>query len=291
VANGKLWSKEELEFLKKNYKRWGIEYCAKKLQRSAGTVRWRSNQMGLHVRTAHWSPKELDVLKAAWPHASYREMVHALPGRTFISIRKKAGSLKLGPRLATLLSVPEAANKVGVGRRQLLKIMELEEVKPVALNWGTTTVQADPNAKGNFRLQSSKTVGRVLKFYEHQVIAGAKSYFARETVEDACKRLGKTKCTLNRICRHYKLPKLYRKYRLKAKEWDEIFELWTQYTKARHAAAAAKNGASSSRKKAQLSALAAASTVPMSIVPDTGNVPSISLRCLVTTPTACISES
>ena len=291
MANGKLWSKDELEFLKKNYKRWGIDYCAKKLQRSAGTVRWRANQLSLRVRTAHWSPKELEVLKAAWPHASYRELMHALPGRTLISLRKKATSLKLGPRLATLLSVPEAAAKVGVGRRQLLKIMELEGVKPVALNWGKTTVQADPNATGSFRLQSSKTSGRVLRFYEHQVLAGAKSYFARETVEEACKRLGKTKCTLNRMCKHYQMPKLYRKYRLKATEWDEIFKLWTQYVAARHAAAAARNGRSSALKKAQLSALAAASTVPASTTPDIGNAPFINSRCTATTFTVSISGS
>lgn len=291
MANGKPWSREELEFLKKNYKKWGIVYCAKKLKRAENATRWKANQLSLRVRTAHWSNQELETLKAVWPHASYREMVHALKGRTFISIRKKATALKLGPRLATLLGVRDAADKVGVGRRQLLKIMDLEGVKPVALNWGTTTVQSDPNATGSFRLQSSKTSGRVLKFYEHQVLAAAKTYFARETVEEASKRLGKACSTLNRICKHYQLPKLYRKYRLKATEWDEIFDLWTQYVKSRHAAAAASNGRNYALKQKQLSALAAASIVPSATTQDIGNVPSINLRCLVTTPAASISGS
>lgn len=291
MANGRSWSKEELEFLKKNYKRWGIAYCARKLKRTEGTTRWRANQLGLHVRTPQWSEQEVEILKAVWQHASYREMLHALKGRSYIALRKKATELKLGPRLQTMLSVREAADKVGVCRRQVLTILEFEGVKPVALNWGTTTVLPNDSAVGQFRLQSAVTKGRVLKFYEHQVLAAAKSYYSRETVEDAAARFGVYPDTLNRAARHFNIPKVSRKYRLKAKEWDDVFAQWKEYTRQRHALAAAKNGRKYKKRPEYLSALAATSTVPNSTTPDTGNALSINSLCPATTHTASISGS
>lgn len=291
MANGRPWSKEDLDFLEKNYKRWGIAYCAKKLNRTEGTTRWRANQLGVHVRTPQWSEQEVETLKVVWPHASYREMLHALKGRSYIALRKKATELKLGPRLKTMLSVREAASKVGVCRRQLLAILEFEGVKPVALNWGTTTILPNTSVEGQFRLQATVTKGRVLKFYEHQVLAAAKSYYSRETVEDAAARFGVYPDTLNRVARHFKIPKVSRKYRLKAKEWDDVFAQWKEYTRKRHAIAAAENGRKYKKRPVYLSALAATSTVPSSTISDSGSAPFFNLRCQATTPTAAISGS
>ena len=63
-----MWSKEELDILKRYYIQGGSKLCQEKgLKRSSRAITSKANEIGLHIRTEEWSDFELNILKQYYP--------------------------------------------------------------------------------------------------------------------------------------------------------------------------------------------------------------------------------
>jgi hypothetical protein len=92
----KLWTEEEVEFLKQNYLALGADQCAKQLGRSVSSVHGKILKVGGGRPSigpkVEWSEQELDFLRENYQKMSWEELVQHL-GRTEQAIQVRASML------------------------------------------------------------------------------------------------------------------------------------------------------------------------------------------------------
>ena len=212
----------------------------------------------LHYAAEGWSPAEEETLKVCWRHTSFRELQAAIPGRTNTALRRKAAKMGLGTRLVDMISEHQACVLLGVHVPEFRVLVELYPVHSLAV--------------------SNKRNIRLLKYSKTDVVAAAKDYFRRENTVHAGARLNVASQRLQRAAQTLGVSKLAGMYRLYPEEWDRLLERWEQYTANRHARAAEKRAARSTR-----SVSPATYTALRSSSSDTGSVPSTSSSSTPTT--------
>lgn len=92
----KRWTKDELEFLNKNYNNKDIDFLCKNLNRTKSSVYKKAMRLGLTEKTENWSEEDIDILTKYWGKRSKKKITEML-GRSVLSINKKARELGLGP--------------------------------------------------------------------------------------------------------------------------------------------------------------------------------------------------
>ena len=282
------WSPSQIEFLKKNYLKHGQAYCAAYLHKSENAIRCKAKSLRIVRPETAWTDKEVEILRACWPHASYRELRHALKPRTQIAIVRKAHKLKLGNRLSDLLSANAAAKLLGVCIPEFLRITELGNVPYVLRNAGS----APPAAKQPYKHR---------RYDKTQVIKAGKDYYRRETAVQAAERKNWRYETLRNAAGKLGAYKILDEYKMYPEDWDQLCQRWEERKRQNRANAAKRNlekyrgklKAEAARllQEAGYSVSAATSIVPTLNIPDTGNVPSTNSFTPATTPTASISGS
>ena len=82
------WTKEEIEFLKKNASKMTLYELGEKLGRSRESVRWKARELGLKVKSEQplWEPWEKEFLKKRAHKYTVNELAEIL-GRTKSSVR------------------------------------------------------------------------------------------------------------------------------------------------------------------------------------------------------------
>ena len=91
----RLWSKDEINLLKKLYHKKSAQYIANKLNRSLATVNRRAHLVGITKKCIAWSSQEERLLKKLWGKKSTPEIAKII-GRSVIAITVRAHKLKLG---------------------------------------------------------------------------------------------------------------------------------------------------------------------------------------------------
>lgn len=282
------WSPSQVEFLKKNYLKHGQAYCAAYLHKSENAIRCKAGSLKLKHEDTAWTDKEVEILKACWAHASYREMRHALRPRTLIAIRRKAQKLRLGDRLAGMISASQGAKLLGVCMDEFLRIMDLGNVQATLQNAGS----APPTSRQPFKHR---------RYNKEQVLKAGKDYYRRETLAQAAERKQLTYETLRKAANKLDAYKVADEYRMYPEEWDQLCAQWNDQKRETHANAARRNleryrgklRAEAARllREAGYSVSAATSIVQTLSIPDTGNVLSTNSFTPATTPTMGISGS
>lgn len=130
------WTVEEVSLLRELYPRQGpSKELAARLGRTRLAVHYKALSLHLvppRVPKARWTPSELRTLRDCWADYSARSLQKRLPGRSWESIRRKAQVLKLGERLQGYLTIPRAAEQVGVDEPLLWKIIRQEGVQYIS---------------------------------------------------------------------------------------------------------------------------------------------------------------
>lgn len=94
MANGKLWTQDEITFLKDTYPKCPPQIIAEKLDRSIQSVTHKASRM--KIRTGcFWSPKELAYLENSWGKVSIKTICKHL-GRNQPGVEKMVCKLGLG---------------------------------------------------------------------------------------------------------------------------------------------------------------------------------------------------
>lgn len=93
----KEWTKDEVEFLKNNYRVMSRKKLAEALQRSKGSISYKASTLNLQSKR-YWTKKELEYLEENWGVVSLPTMAKRL-GRSVEALKLKAGRLELGPFL------------------------------------------------------------------------------------------------------------------------------------------------------------------------------------------------
>lgn len=92
MARGRLWSAEDLEWLRKNWERPDTELC-EHLGRSLGTIRTKRRELGLigkpNERKSDWSQEDLDYLAEVWGEKTIPQIANHL-GRSINAVKIKA---------------------------------------------------------------------------------------------------------------------------------------------------------------------------------------------------------
>lgn len=89
---GKLWTKEDIAFLKDNYHKYDMGQLSELMKRSKSTLYSKLNKLGLKKM---WSKTEDFILKSNFPIKEYNEYSFLLPNRTYSSCLNRAYVLKL----------------------------------------------------------------------------------------------------------------------------------------------------------------------------------------------------
>lgn len=95
------WSKEEKEFLKKEYPLKSAEYISDLIDRSKNAIYIKADEMGIESRKCgsgvRWTQKEIDILKEKYPIEDLSKLSSEL-GRSKSSIKSKAEELGIKKR-------------------------------------------------------------------------------------------------------------------------------------------------------------------------------------------------
>lgn len=89
------WSKEDKEFLKKNYPEGDREYLEKTLKRNWGAITRKAQYMNVERTSRFWSEEEKENLKELYPFASREEILEKLKNRTWAAIFCQAMQMEL----------------------------------------------------------------------------------------------------------------------------------------------------------------------------------------------------
>ncbi len=89
----KLYTEEELKFLKDNYIKYGPTKCAKLLKRPYNSVQKKANNLGLRqYESVKWTLEEDNIIKEFYPYRG-SDLQHKLPKRSTTAIQKRADNL------------------------------------------------------------------------------------------------------------------------------------------------------------------------------------------------------
>ena len=91
----RLWSKDEINLLKKLYHKKNAQYIADKLNRSLATVHRRAHLIGITKKCIAWSSQEEKLLKKLWGKKSTPDIAKII-GRSVTATTAKARKLRLG---------------------------------------------------------------------------------------------------------------------------------------------------------------------------------------------------
>ncbi len=95
MTTKKRWTKEEIEFLKENYPKYGNRHCAKKLNRTISSINLKSFELKLKkIRGNIWTKKEDSILKKEYPKQDIKKL-SILLNRSIKAIYLRAHFLKL----------------------------------------------------------------------------------------------------------------------------------------------------------------------------------------------------
>ncbi len=118
------WTEAQDERVRKLYRlRGGPARLARELNRSRGAITSRANRIGVHRKGPRWSRQEEKILRAEWGEVGARTLCEKLPGRSVAAITLKAAALGLPPQIAGRDSVPGCAERLGVHRRTVLRLV------------------------------------------------------------------------------------------------------------------------------------------------------------------------
>lgn len=97
MNNNKEWSKEEIEILKKNYKKYSNSELSKIFlpNRSVDSISNKAKTLNLSKEDKSWSYEEITILKENYATCSMDELKELLKGRTEKTIRTTASKLNL----------------------------------------------------------------------------------------------------------------------------------------------------------------------------------------------------
>jgi hypothetical protein len=117
------WTEEEVEILKKHYSEMGPYEIAKLLGRSISAIKHKASRLGLKwlnrkVKTwtyRPWSKEEVEILKRMYEYAPIDEILKALPGRAWSSIKHEA-------------------NELGLSRRPVCQLYRTQLLRPLTLS-------------------------------------------------------------------------------------------------------------------------------------------------------------
>ena len=114
------WTAEEVAFLRKNYRRRGAKWCAKRIGRT-----WRgvAAACARHGITEKWSRAELVTLRAEWGTTNERTLRQKFPGRTWNAVSMKAQRIGLPNPNQGVMTIKELVAHTGVDRDRLLSIL------------------------------------------------------------------------------------------------------------------------------------------------------------------------
>lgn len=93
----KKWSKDETDFLIKNFRDMPLDKLVEELQRSKAAIQDKAYKLKLKSGR-NWTEKELEYLEDNWGSVSLPTMAKKL-GRSIEALKLKAGRLELGPFL------------------------------------------------------------------------------------------------------------------------------------------------------------------------------------------------
>ena len=88
-----VWSKDEIELLKKLYPKGSVQEIVDKTGRTHAAITQKAFCLGIKVHTG-WSPNEIKLLKKLFPTTENREIAERL-GRSVKTVRMKAFFLDL----------------------------------------------------------------------------------------------------------------------------------------------------------------------------------------------------
>lgn len=124
MAGGLAWTEAQDERVRKLYRlRGGPARLAREMGRTIGAITSRANRIGVHRKGPRWSRQEEKVLRAEWGEVGARTLCEKLPGRSAAAIAQKAAALGLPPQIAGRDSVPGCAERLGVHRRTVLRLV------------------------------------------------------------------------------------------------------------------------------------------------------------------------
>lgn len=209
------WSPSQIEFLKRNYAAHGQAYCASYLHKSENAIRCKARKLLIQNQDEFWTEQEVETLRACWQHASFREMQAALRGRNARAIKRKALKLKLGRRLAGMISPAEGCRLLGVCRPEFDRIVALGKVHAL-------------------RNRSE----RIMRYDKAQTIAAGKDYFRRETAKQAADRLKWNYERLRTAAARLGATRMADEYRMYPEEWNALCQKWETHVREYHVVAA-----------------------------------------------------
>ena len=91
------WTTGEQKFLRGNYNKMGIDYCAGKLGRSRDAVIRMASRIGIN-RNPHYTEEDVELLRAAWMTDESTESIAKRLGRSVGSIYMQRARLGLPQR-------------------------------------------------------------------------------------------------------------------------------------------------------------------------------------------------
>lgn len=210
------WSPSQIDFMRKNYAKYGQAYCAAHLHKSENAIRCKARKMKIRSQEDDsWTEKEVETLKACWMHTSFREMLEALKPRTPLALKRKAAKLKLGARLQGMINGDQGCRLLGVCRPEFNRIVAL----------------------GNVHTLRDRSA-RIMRYDRDQVIQAGKDYFRRETAKQAAARIGWNYEKLRTAAARFGATRVADEYKMYPEEWDALSKKWEEHVRRCRASAA-----------------------------------------------------
>jgi len=120
---GRLWTDVEDELLRKHYLERGPAWCAEQLHRTEASVCKRAEKFKLYRHSRRWTPEEDAILRREWGEVGERRLRAILPGRRSPAIARRAEVIGLEDAAQGLETVTAAMKRVGMNRRQFLRVI------------------------------------------------------------------------------------------------------------------------------------------------------------------------
>ncbi len=190
------WTEEEVAILRTFFPKEKTAQVAKRLGRTWASVTYKVRTLGLtekYTSGTRWSVKECKNLCLGWNEYSARGLRKLLPGRTWAAIVCRAKKLGLGPRLQGYITVPKAAQILGVDEAVVVKIIEEENVTYIFRRQVCSPPKGSKKARGWIYME------------EEEIRAAGARYFERkaglENAAEAARRLNVTPMKMLRAYR------------------------------------------------------------------------------------------
>jgi len=120
---GRLWTDAEEDLLRKHYLKRGPAWCAEQLHRTEASVCKRAEKFKLYRHSRRWTPEEDAILRREWGEVGERRLRAILPGRRSPAIARRAETIGLEDADQGLETVTAAMKRVGMNRRQFLRVI------------------------------------------------------------------------------------------------------------------------------------------------------------------------